>query len=466
MKALIKKIIPRSILNLRHLFFSFVGAIKYKHPSEELFVIGITGTSGKSSTILLLRHFLEAAGYKVGALSTVDFYIAGEKQLNDQKMTMLGKAKIQEYLRKMVDHKCDIAIIEVTSEGAMQHRHKFINFDVAIMTNLYPEHIEHHGSFEKYKGWKLNIFKTIANCKPKYRLSKYKSISLCNKNKCAEPYEQVPKIAVANANNKHGIDFLQYNFDKRALYGLDDADWHVGQYSDTDENVMYYKGSKVTISESGIGLTVNRKAISTPLYGKHNAMNLLAAVSTMRMLGVDWKVIQDAAPSIPPMPGRIEKIPEADALGFTVIVDYAFEPVALENLYAVVTMLTPKRIIHVLGGTGGGRDADRRELNGAMAGKRADIVIVTDEDPYDEDPMQIMEMVASGAKKEGKIMNESLFIIPDRQEAITQAIALAQEGDIVLVTGKGSEQAMCLAHGKMIPWDDRDAVRKGLSQRA
>src|SRR3989338_1000635 len=166
-KSGLKKIIPKKVLNLRHLFFAWYGAYKYAFPSEDLLVIGITGTSGKSSTTYFLRQMLEVQGFKVGSLSTIDFYVAGGNKLNDQKMTMLGKYKIQKYLRQMVDKKCDIAIVETTSEGRVQHRHRFINYDMMMLTNLYPEHIESHGSFENYKQAKLDLFKYVASCRRK-----------------------------------------------------------------------------------------------------------------------------------------------------------------------------------------------------------------------------------------------------------------------------------------------------------
>ena len=155
----IRKLFPKPIRNLWHLLLAWFGAVKYRHPSEKILVIGITGTSGKSSTIFFLRQLLEDSGYKVGSLSTIDFYIAGESKLNDQKMTMLGRMQIQKYLRLMVDKGCQIAIVETTSEGAVQYRNRFINYDLMVLTNLYPEHIEAHGSFENYKrrNWEFSI---------------------------------------------------------------------------------------------------------------------------------------------------------------------------------------------------------------------------------------------------------------------------------------------------------------------
>ncbi len=180
-------------------------------------------------------------------------------------------------------------------------------------------------------------------------------------------------------------------------------------------------------------------------------------------MGISGDVIQKAVNGLTGAPGRVEFIPGAVQKGFQVIVDYAFEPVALGGLYEVVAHIAHKRIIHVLGGTGGGRDTSRRGVMGKMVGMKADVVIVTNEDPYDEDPLAIMRMVADGAKSAGKVAGQNMFEIPDRQEAIQKAIHLAQPGDLVLITGKGSEQAICVAGREKIPWDDRTAVREALS---
>ena len=228
-KQYIKSIIPKSLLNFRHLFFSWRGALKYNYPSEKLFVIGVTGTSGKSSTIHFLRQILEAGGYKVGSLSTVDFYIDGELKLNDKKMTMVGKYFIQEKLYEMVDKKCDIAIVETTSEGFLQYRHKFINYDLIALTNLYPEHIESHGGFENYKNAKLGIFEYVAQ-------SKRKNISVIARNEMtkqsliqtmrdcfvvanAPSRNDVCKTAIVNGDSEYADEFLKYNFEKKMVFG-------------------------------------------------------------------------------------------------------------------------------------------------------------------------------------------------------------------------------------------------------
>ncbi|MDD2656005.1 MAG: UDP-N-acetylmuramyl-tripeptide synthetase, partial [Patescibacteria group bacterium] len=425
----IKKLIPKKLLNLRHLFFAWLGAVKYSHPSEELMVIGITGTSGKSTTAYLLRQILEAAGFKVGSLSTIDFYVAGEEKLNDQKMTMLGKMQIQKYLREMVNKKCDVAIVETTSEGRVQYRHKFINYDMMLLTNLYPEHIDSHGSFEAYKKAKLDVFEYVANHKSK--IINQKSIG---------------KTTIVNGNSEYKDEFLEFNFEKKIIFGT---------------NI-----SKQEVKNDGLYFNVDDKNFHAPLYGEHNISNIVAALAIAREFNIDWDVLQKAVSQLKSIPGRVEFIAEAEEKGFQAIVDYAFEPVAMEKLYQVVDLLKPiGRIIHVFGSTGGGRDKERRFKLGEMIGKRADICIVTDEDPYEDDPQEIINDVAGAVIKQDKELNKNVFKILDRKEAIGQAIEMARAGDLILITGKGSEQGMCVAGGKMIAWDDRNFAREFIAKK-
>ena len=411
--------------NMLHLFYAWWGAVKYGHPSDELLVIGVTGTSGKSTTVYFLCQLLEAAGYTVGALSTIEFYVAGKSKLNDRKMTMLGKMEIQRYLREMLDAGCDVAIIETTSEGAVQHRHRFINYDTIVLTNLYPEHIESHGSFEKYKAAKLGIFEFVAKSRRKILDGK-----------------KIKKTAIVNKEVKERGEFLRYPFDERHQFGA-------------KSNV---EAKDIVADNAGLRFRIYEREFHASLYGRHNVTNILAVVAVARSLGISWDAIQEAVSRFRGAPGRIEFIKEAEQHGFQVIVDYAFEPVALGALYDVVALIQPKRVIHVCGSTGGGRDKARRKLIGKIAGEKADIVMVTNEDPYDEDPMAIIHDVSAGAQEAGKKLGENLFEILDRKEAIAKAISLAEAGDLVLVTGKGSEQGIMIAGGKMVEWDDRVAV--------
>lgn len=438
MKSLLRKILPDSLWNLRHLWYAWRGAVRYGHPSEELYVIGVTGTSGKSSVIDFLRQALEAQGFTVGSLSTVDFYVAGERKLNDKKMTMLGLEQNQAYLRKMVEKKCDIAIIETTSEGRVQHRHRFINYDTMSLTNLYPEHIESHGSFEKYKKAKVDIFAYVASSKRK--------VGSALSTKIASHFKDIiPKFAIVNSDTKQANEFLLKTFD-----GL----WTFGMNAEEEKHMLI---SDVEESRDGLHVSLNGMKVQPKVYGKYNAMNVGAVATILQSIGGQL----DSLDTLHAVPGRIEIIEEAKAKGFSVIVDYAFEPVAIAALYETVKLFEPTRIIHVFGSTGGGRDVSRRKTVGEFIGSHADIAIVTDEDPYDDDPMDIIRDVAIAVSDTGKTTDKDLFIEVDRGKAIALAINMAQEGDIVLVTGKGSEQAM-VVKGELIPWDDRGEVRKAL----
>lgn len=459
-KKLLKKIIPKKVYNLKHLFLAWYGAYKYGHPSEEIFVIGITGTSGKSSTTYFLRQMLEYAGFKVGSLSTIDFYVAGEYKLNDQKMTMLGRSQIQKYLREMVNKGCDIAIVETTSEGAVQYRHRFINYDIMVLTNLYPEHIESHGSFENYKNAKLSIFEYISQSKRKKVFGKWKNLNWG---------EFIPKISVVNADIDDNEDvfagvaheFVATLFDQKYTFGKKSRDEHLlGSWMEN-----HFQLFKPRVTERGLEFQIGQEEFLAPLFGEHNMMNILCSIEICHILGIDWHTtLKEAVRNLKPPAGRIEFIGEAEQFGFRVIVDYAFEPVAIEKLYGVVEKLQPNKVIHVFGSTGGGRDVSRRFSVGEYVGNHADICIITDEDPYDDDPMEIINDVASAVTKTGKIEGKNLFKILSRREAIQKAIDLAQQGDLVLFTGKGSEQKMVIK-GKMVPWDDREEVRLALRHR-
>ncbi|MCB9798205.1 UDP-N-acetylmuramyl-tripeptide synthetase [Candidatus Nomurabacteria bacterium] len=445
-KKFLKKILPEPIWNIQHFFYGWLGARKYGKPSEELLVVGITGTSGKSSTVALLRQLLESSGFVVGSLSTIDFSIAGENKLNDQKMTMLGRAQIQKYLREMVDKGCQIAIVETTSEGVLQHRHRFINYDIVLYTNLYPEHIEHHGSFENYKKAKLDIFRYIANGKRKAA----KTLAF----KHPHWKDIIPKIGIANGNSEHASDFLQFSFDEKGVFLRLDKEKEI-QTIDFD---LVVGADDISIAPEGIAFQVDGYEMKAHMYGEYNVMNILSAISIARALGVSYEKIQKSVQAFRGVPGRIELISQASDYGFQVIVDYAFEPIAIEALYKVVELMGPKRVIHVFGSTGGGRDIERRFTVGKFVAKHADICIITDEDPYDDDPQAIIDDVVSACQEGGKTLDKDLFSVLDRKMAITKAIHMAKAGDVVLITGKGSEQAM-VVKGTLIPWDDRDIAR-------
>jgi len=388
MKELIKKIIPSFLLSWYHFILAFLGAFFYQFPSRKIKVIGVTGTNGKTTVVELLTKILEEAGLKVAVLSSIKFKIREKEWSNKLKMTMPGRFKIQRFLRQAVNSGCQYAVLEVTSEGILQHRHQFINFDVAVFTNLSPEHIERHGSFEKYREAKGKLFENTKN------------------------------VHVINIDDKNADYFLQFEARKKYTYGLEQGEIN-------NKNIQF----------------------NLKLPGEFNIYNALAATCVGLSQGISLDVCKKAVEKVEGIPGRMELVISRP---FKVIIDYAFTPAALEKVYQTIQNT---KLICVLGACGGGRDKWKRPVLGEIAAKYCDEVFVTNEDPYDENPMEIIEQVARGAKGRAKK-------IVDRREAIKEALKSAKLGDTVIITGKGSEPWMCVKGGKKIPWNDREVAKE------
>jgi len=393
-KSFLKKILPPFLLSFYHFFLSFLGALIYNFPSKKLTLIGVTGTNGKTTTTEMIAAIFEKAGKRIALLNSIRFKIGEKEEINTLRMTMPGRFFIQRFLKKATKEGCEYAIIEVTSEGIKQHRHRFLDFKVAVFTNLAPEHIEAHGSFEKYREAKLKLF------------------------------EATKEIHVINIEDGNADYFLKIPAKKKITFGLEKGDFNL-------------KNTEIKIQ----------------IPGKFNLYNALAAFSVAKTLGIDEEIIKEALREFKGVPGRME---EVISKPFKVIVDYAFTPNALEKVYQTLRNMQYEipntRLICVLGACGGGRDKWKRPVLGEIAARYCDEVIVTNEDPYDEDPWKIIEQVASGAKEKARK-------ILDRREAIREALKLAKEGDIVVITGKGAEPSI-VEKGKKIPWDDRKVVKE------
>lgn len=433
----IKKCIPLRLFRffqpMYHYILNFIAAFAFGFPSEKMIVVGVTGTTGKTTVAYMAAQALRYAGMRVGYTSTAMFSDGVIDWLNDKKMTMVGRFFTQWMLYKMVRNGCDVAIIETTSEGAVQFRHRFINYDVMVFTGLYPEHIESHGSFENYKKAKQKLFAHLGSGRKKTLRS-----------------GKQHKTIIANLDDEHAYDFLGYDADYKVGFTKD------GNRSASDDiEILRYAYIDTTVA--GVQMRFEDQDIQLKILGVFNATNAAAAASICHILGVRNSTIRKGLEMVLQLPGRIERITEGQ--NFTVIVDYAFEPVAVTKLYETIGALQPKHIIHVLGSTGGGRDVARRAVLGRIAGSKADYVVVTNEDPYDDDPMDIIRDVAAGARAENKVDGKDLFIIEDRRDAIKKAIDLARKDDVILITGKGSEQAIVGPNGVLIPWDDRSVAR-------
>lgn len=479
---IIKKYIPAKLFSslqpVYHYLLGALAAARYGWPSNKLIVIGITGTTGKTTSIYLISKMLAAAGYKTGFTSTAVFNDGANEWLNDKKMTMPGRFFTQKILRRMVKNNCRYAVVETTSQGIEQFRHRFINYDILIFTGLYPEHIEAHGSFSNYKEAKAKLFFHLRQCKTKYANDKKQVVRAENGFKKIAS-NRIKKVIIANADDNNAGYFLDFWAEEKISYKVKSikskanppsASWRSGQNSKFKNYIINY--GEIKSNSDGVQFTVDDKVkINLRQLGEYNAANAMNAVCLGLSQGISLDKIKVGLEEIKGVPGRMEVITsprpsplEGEGVNFTVIVDYAFEPEALKKVYGTILKLEHNKIINVLGSTGGGRDTARRPKLGALAGEQADIVIVTNEDPYDDDPKMIIGQVAAGALAAGKTENKNLFKIDDRREAIRKALALAQAGDIVLITGKGSEQAICVSDGQKIPWDDREAVREELNK--
>lgn len=429
----IKKIIPTSWLNQYHKIMAIIANIICGRPSKKMIVIGVTGTNGKSSTVILIAKILEAAGYQVGAASTVLFKIKEQEWLNNKKMTMLGRFQLQKLLKQMSRAGCHYAVIETSSQGIEQFRHLGIHYDVCVFTNLTPEHLEAHGGFENYKQAKLKLFKHLEKLSPKVLSGK-----------------KIDKIIVANADDQYVQEFLDFQVDKKITFGINhNADW---------------RATDINFYQSGINFKVADVIINLKLLGKFNIYNSLAAIAVAQSQQIDLTICKSVLEKISGVAGRMELIDVGQK--FKVLIDYAPEPESMKQLFQAIKdhqlVSANSKIIHVFGSCGGGRDIARRPILGELSAHNAQIHIITNEDPYDDDPQEIINQVADGALKAGKIENVNLFKILDRRQAIRKALELSQSNDLVLLTGKGAEQAICLANGKKQFWDERNVVKEEL----
>ncbi len=434
-KQLLKAALGSHMIGWYHWFLPQLAALRYGFPSRKLTVIGVTGTGGKSTVVAILAHLLRAAGKRVGVSSSLEISDGVRSEPNLTKKTMFGRFTLQKLLSRMVVNRCDFTIIETTSEGLSQHRHRGIEYDVAVFTNLSAEHIESHGSYEHYRRAKERLFASLARTRKPNR----------------------KRIAVVNVDDPEASHFLRYAADEH--WGFTMVPSGTNGPIGIDQLVV---AEDVTTDATGGSFRYQGVSFTISMLGRHNLANTLAAVATGAALGLDRSVMSLALRSFTGLPGRLEEVPTGRP--FRVFVDYAFTPAALEGVYRTITALKPTRIIALVGSAGGGRDVWKRPVIGELAGRFADVVFVANEDPYDEDPMAIINAVAGGVRRAGKVEGKNLFRVLDRQTAIDQAIAMAGPGDIVVCTGKGAEPMIMGPNMQPIPWSETQAVRRALGE--
>lgn len=422
MIRILKKIIPKRIFNffqpVYHYGLALLGALIYGFPSRKLVVIGITGTKGKTTTVELVNAILESVGFKTALQNTLRFKVGEKEKRNLFKMSMPGRFFMQKFLCDAVKARCTHAILEMTSEGAKQFRHKFIYPDALIFTNLAPEHIESHGSYENYLKAKLSIAKELENKKE--------------------------RAIIVNIDDKEGQKFLALNIKNKISYSLRDA-------------------MDIKTNESGSSFQIGKVVIHSKLPGIFNVSNMLGVIAYAKFIGISDEKIKEGLEKINFIRGRMEKIKEGQE--FDVVVDYAHTP---DSLKAVYKTYENHKLICVLGNTGGGRDKWKREEMGKIADEYCHQIILTNEDPYDEDPMKILEDIKIGIK------NKPIEIIINRREAIKFALektphfAEASRDDqnrfAVLITGKGTDPYIMGPNRVKQEWDDATVVREELKK--
>ena len=406
-------IIPKKVFSFfqpaYHKTLSFMAALLYRFPSKKINVIAVIGTKGKSSTVEIINSILEEAGYRTALSNTIRFKVGDTSWNNLYKMSMPGRFFAQKLLRSAVKDKCDYMIMEITSQGALFYRHRFIELNTLVFTNISPEHIEAHGSYENYLSSKLSVAKNMVNSTKNNR------------------------TIIVNSDDKESNKFTNYQVENKISFNICDIEPYI-------------------IKDVGLEFTLNGKTIQSKLSGLFNLYNILASITVAQNEGISLEKISSAIEKLETIPGRVEKI-KLDKQDFGVIVDYAHTPDSLEKLYQV---FRSSENICVLGGTGGGRDTWKRGEMGRIAEKYCDQIILTNEDPYDEDPDKIVRDVAAGIK------SKKPMIIMDRREAIKYAVTQAKTGDSVLITGKGTDPYIMGPNDTKIPWSDANIAREEL----
>lgn len=417
-----KKITPKKLVNLYHFLLAYLGGLVYFFPSKDMMVVGVTGTNGKSSVIEILHQIFEDFGFRVASFSSLRVNLRGKKQENRLKMTMPGRFFLQRFLKEAKNQGCQVAILEVTSEGIKQHRHRGVNFDVALLTNLRPEHIESHGSFEAYREAKGDLFKKV------------------NEKKLG-----VKSISVINYDDPSAYYYAKFKADEKYGFGL------------VEENIPQLVNkivpSDVKFSDKGVSFSYGDLEWHSSLVGDFNLYNIISALAVAKAFKIPLSSVKKSIEKVKSIPGRLEVVKKTP---FRVVVDYAHTPDALESVFRTIKsfwLSSEGELIAVFGATGGGRDKWKRPELARIAEQFADKVILTNEDPYEEDPVEIIRDIEDGFEK---IKPE---VIVDRRQAIKKALATAKKGDVIIITGKGAEKMIMTAEGP-VEWDDRRVVKE------
>lgn len=424
-KKLLKSLLPRSIrqplLNQYHLLTAVAANVRYGFPSRQAQVIMVTGTNGKTTVATLIADMLEAAGYKVGLNTTTVYRYGGKTIPKAGSRTLADIFELQRVLADMKDAGCEFIVLEATSQGLDQNRLWGVPCDVAVMTNLTQDHLDYHGTMERYAAAKGKLF------------------------------ARRPRLVVLNRDDEWFDFFNQYLAkDRKVTYGAgSDATCRIADAK------LARGGSDISLVFDG----AHEMKIHTNLPGKFNVYNTAAAATVGYYLELDPKVVAEGIAGVKNVPGRMERVNAGQA--FEVVVDYAHSPDALENVLTSLKSLTKGDLILVFGATGS-RDTAKRPIMGEIAAKHASRIFVTDEESYNEDPAAIRKALLDGiknAKTDVKVTE-----VADRRQAIEKAFVKAKAGDIVVITGMGHQLQRTMG-GEKIKWNEATVVREVLASQ-
>jgi UDP-N-acetylmuramoyl-L-alanyl-D-glutamate--2,6-diaminopimelate ligase len=421
--------VPNSRATLSPLAAAFYG-----YPGRSLRVVGVTGSKGKTTTSTLIAHVLDADGHTSGLMTTVDFKIGPRWWSNATRQTTPEALEVQEMLREMLDAGCDFAVVEASSHGLSPQWNRVGDcaFDVAVLTNLTHEHLDYHGSIEQYRRDKARLFELLHH---EHGAAKGR------------------KTAVINLDDPNAEFFIAAAGSADLItYALHNPSAMVRPYD-------------LELSRDGVRYTATTPwgdvAIELAIPGEFNVLNSLAALSVGLSQGISGAAITAALRAVGGVNGRMERVELGQP--FTVVVDYAHNPDSFEQVMGMMRPMTSGKLIGVFG-SAGERDHEKRAIQGEIAGRFCDLVLLTDEDPRDEDREAILAEIAEGVRQAGKRAGQEYLLIPDRAQAIREAFSRAQPGDIVLLLGKGHESSIIYERGRKLPWSERGEAEQALRE--
>jgi len=426
----------------------------YGHPSRAMALVGITGTDGKTTTANLLFSILRAAGLRAGLISTVNAVIGDRDYDTGLHTTTPDAPDVQRYLAQMRDAATEVAVLETTSHGLAQHRVTGCEFDLAVVTNITHEHLDFHGTYEAYREAKALLFRALAASPHKLRRW------------AAHTGGLLPKTAILNRDDASYEFLAAIPVERTITYGLipprTGGPRTMGGGVDT-QGAVHLTATNLRNSPDGVEFDVSGGSAASaplglvsPLVGAFNVSNILAATAAALALGMEPAAIRVGVAAVAGVPGRMQRIDRGQ--DFAAIVDFAHTPNALARALETVRGLAdPNGRVIVVFGCAGLRDREKRRLMGEIAAAKADLVVITAEDPRTEDLAAIMSETASACAAAKPKRAHAVAQISDRQGAILHAVRHAHSGDVVIVCGKGHEQSMCFGETEH-PWRDQDAL--------